>query len=142
MRSTQYSQTREAIIARHMREVIHDLRLVDVADYIAFIRCDLFANIADIVNSATELHFHPQILQFGHGGEYELDWNRPPRITLDMEFRNEGVYAYFRVLINAEGTEIDLNHIAFDQADESPERNTERLAAAFENARMRIENSK
>ncbi|WP_420960933.1 hypothetical protein [Brucella sp. IR073] len=138
MRSTQYSQTREAIIASHMREVIEDLRLVDVADYIAFIRCELFANIADIVNSATELHFQPQTLQFGHGGEYELDWNRPPRITLDMEFRNEGVYAYFRVLIDAEGAQIDLNHIAFDHADESPERNTGRLAAALENARISV----
>jgi hypothetical protein len=138
MRSTQYSTTREAIIAGHMREVIQDLRLVDVADYIAFIRCDLFANIADIVNSATELHFQPQSLQFGHGGEYELDWNRPPRITLDMEFRNQGVYAYFRVAIDAEGAEIDLNHIAFDHADESPARNTERLAAAFEDARLPV----
>ncbi|PYE87722.1 hypothetical protein [Phyllobacterium leguminum] len=138
MRSTQFSQTREAIIAGHMREVIHDLKLVDVADYIAFIRCDLFANIADIVNSATELHFSPQILQFGHGGEYELDWNRPPRITLDMEFRNEGVYAYFRVLISAEGAEINLNHIAFDQADESPALNTARLAKAFESARIPV----
>ncbi|GAB1582989.1 hypothetical protein [Phyllobacterium phragmitis] len=136
MRSTQYSLTRESIIAEHMREVIRDLRLVDVADYIAFIRCELFANIADIVNSATELHFYPQTLQFGHGGEYELDWNRLPRVTLDMEFRNRGVYAYFRVMIDAEGSQIDLNHITFDQASEKPASNTERLAAAFEDARI------
>ncbi|KXF76038.1 hypothetical protein ATN84_14020 [Paramesorhizobium deserti] len=136
MRSTQYSLTRESIIAEHMREVIRDLRLVDVADYIAFIRCELFANIADIVNSATELHFFPQTLQFGHGGEYELDWGRPPRVILDMEFRNRGVYAYFRVLIDAEGAQIDLNHITFDQASENPACNTERLAAAFEDARI------
>ncbi|RCS23959.1 hypothetical protein DUT91_11945 [Phyllobacterium salinisoli] len=136
MRSTQYSETRESIIAGHMTEVIRDLRLVDVADYIAFIRCELFANIADIVNSATELHFFPQTLHFGHGGEYELDWDRPPRIILDMEFRNMGVYAYFRLLIDAKGAQIDLNHITFDQASESPAHNTERLAAAFADARI------
>ncbi|PRD42687.1 hypothetical protein C5748_14780 [Phyllobacterium phragmitis] len=136
MRSTQYSQTRESIIAAHMSEVIRDLRLVDVADYIAFIRYELFANIADIVNSATELHYFPQTLQFGHGGEYELDWDRHPRIILDMEFRNMGVYAYFRVLIDAEGSQIDLNHITFDQASKSPTHNTERLALAFEDARI------
>ena len=60
MKRTQFSVARVGIISAHLQEVIHDLRLVDVADYIAFIRCELFGNIADIVNSATELTFYPE----------------------------------------------------------------------------------
>lgn len=136
MRSTQYSQSRETIIAEHIAEVVTDLRLVDAADYIAFIRCELFANIADIVNSATELYFYPSTLTFGQGADYRLDWNTPPTIVLDMEFRNQGVSAYFRLTLADNVFEVDLNHVAFDKADPSPDTNTERLRLALIDSRL------
>ena len=119
-----------------MTEVIHDLRLVDVADYIAFIRCELFGNIADIVNSATELTFYPDTLTFGLGGEYVLDWNTAPKVMLDLEFSNMGVNAYFRLTLSSESTEIDLHHLRFAETGHSPAQNTALLDQAFENARL------
>ena len=136
MKKTQYSAARVAIISSHLAEVVHDLRLVDVADYIAFIRCELFGNIADIVNSATELTFYPDTLTFGLGGEYTLDWNTVPRVMLDLEFKNMGVDAYFRLTLAADSSEIDLHHVRFDESGRSPADNTALLAAAFENARL------
>ncbi len=136
MKKTQYSAARVEIISGHLTEVIDDLRLVDVADYIAFIRCELFGNIADIVNSATELTFYPDTLTFGLGGEYTLDWNSAPSIMLDLEFKNMGVNAYFRLTLTADSSEIDLHHVRFAEAGRSPADNTALLAAAFENARL------
>lgn len=136
MKSLQFSNEREAIIAGHLREIATDLRLVDPADYIAFIRCELFANIADIVSSATELYFTPGTLELGHGGEYRCDWQSPPAIVLDMEFRHQGVYAYFRLTLADGAAGVELNHIAFENADEDPVRNTARLARAFDMARL------
>ncbi len=136
MKRTQYSVARVEIISTHLTEVIHDLRLVDVADYIAFIRCELFGNIADIVNSATELTFYPDTLTFGLGGEYTLDWNSTPKVMLDLEFSNMGVNAYFRLTLLADTTEIDLHHVRFSETGKSPADNTALLAAAFDNARL------
>ena len=114
MKRTQYSVARVEIISAHLQKVIHDLCLVDVADYIAFIRCELFGNIADIVNSATELNFYPNTLTFGLGGEYMLDWNSTPKVMLDLEFSNMGVNAYFRLTLSSDSTEIDLHHVGAD----------------------------
>jgi hypothetical protein len=136
MKRTQYSVARVEIISEHLVEVIKDLRLVDVADYIAFIRCELFGNIADIVNSATELTFYPNMLTFGLGGEYTLDWNSSPKVMLDLEFSNLGVNAYFRLTLAADSTEIDLHHLRFADTGRSPADNTALLAAAFEDARL------
>jgi hypothetical protein len=136
MKRTQYSVARVEIISAHLQEVIHDLRLVDVADYIAFIRCELFGNIADIVNSATELTFYPNTLTFGLGGEYILDWNSTPKVMLDLEFSNMGVNAYFRLTLSSDSSEIDLHHVRFTETGKSPADNTALLAAAFDNARL------
>lgn len=136
MKSLQFSNEREAIIAENLHEVVTELRLVDPADYIAFIRCELFANIADVVNSATELYFFPGTLELGHGGDYRCDWQSPPSIVLDMEFRNQGVYAYFRLILADKTAGVELNHIAFENADEDPARNTLRLRNAFSAARL------
>lgn len=136
MRSLQFSTERETIIADNLCEVVADLRLVDPADYIAFIRCELFANVADIVNSATELHFVPGTLGLGHGGDFRCDWQSPPSVTLDMEFRNKGVYAYFRVTLTDKTAAVELNHITFDGPNEDPACNTARLAEAFQDARL------
>ncbi|MBA8879784.1 hypothetical protein [Phyllobacterium myrsinacearum] len=136
MKRTQYSVARVDIISSHLTEVIQDLRLVDVADYIAFVRCELFGNIADIVNSATELTFYPETLTFGLGGEYALDWNTPPKVMLDLEFSNMGVNAYFRLTLSSESTEIDLHHVRFAETGHTPAENTALLAQAFENARL------
>lgn len=134
----QFSNEREAILARNISEVVAELRLVDPADYIAFIRCELFANIADIVHSATELYFYPGTLGLGHGGEFECDWYTAPTVTLDMEFRNKGVYAYFRLTLSGKTASVELNHIVFDNPDEDPARNTARLAEAVDDARLSL----
>ena len=49
--------------------------MVDVADYIAFIRLEHFACLSDLVDSAAELFFMPGTLRLGHGGEAHVDWS-------------------------------------------------------------------
>lgn len=136
MKSLQFSNEREAIIAENIREVVAELRLVDPADYIAFIRCELFANIADIVSSATELYFFPGTLELGHGGEFHCDWFTNPSIVLDMEFRNKGVYAYFRLTLSGKTASVELSHIVFENPDDDPAQNTTRLIDAIDGARL------
>ncbi|MGH6761679.1 MAG: hypothetical protein ACRECW_08875 [Phyllobacterium sp.] len=135
MRSMEYSAAREAIIAAHLEPVIKELLLVDPADYIAFIRCELLANIADIVQSAAELHFMPGVLRFGHGGDYKLGWLSSPEVALDLEFQNMGVHAYFRIVFAADAVRLNLHHISFERPDSDPDNNTSLFSNAFEQAR-------
>ena len=46
----QHSSAREVIIANALSEVVSELRLVDLADYVAFIRLEHFDCLADIVD--------------------------------------------------------------------------------------------
>src|ERR1700738_5415083 len=86
--------------------VAAELRLVDVADFIAYIHAEKFANIQDIVNSSVELFFKPGTLSFGWGAEFELDWNSLPVITLDMEFRHRSVWLVFKLVLRALQTKV------------------------------------
>ena len=58
-----HAKSREIIVANAIEQVVGELRLVDVADYIAFIRLEHFACLSDMVDSAAELFFMPGTLQ-------------------------------------------------------------------------------
>jgi hypothetical protein len=136
MKSSHFSSEREAIVFQNVREMAKDLRYVDAADYVAFVRCERLGNIADIVNSAAELFFYPETMRFGHGGEVELGWNAPPKVTLDLEFNNLGVKVYFQLTLSGETAQVGLRHLSFSDPKPNALENTQLLAAAFANARI------
>jgi len=129
--------SREVIIARSIEQVVVELRLIDVADYIAFIRLEHFACLSDLVDSASELFFMPGTLRLGHGGEAHVDWSGSPRIVLDLELRPRGVTVYFQLTLTEHEAGVVLNYVSFEQPHEDPATNTDFLAAALEAARLR-----
>ncbi|HEY4192739.1 MAG TPA: hypothetical protein VGM46_08835 [Mesorhizobium sp.] len=132
-----HASTREIIVAGAIEQVVQELRLVDVADYIAFIRLEHFACLSDLVDSAAELFFLPGTLRLGHGGEAHVDWGSSPRIELDLELRPKGATVYFRLTLSEHGASVVVNYVSFEEPDEDPSRNTALLEAAIEQARMR-----
>jgi len=131
------SSAREIIVAQAIQEVVSELRMVDVADYIAFIRLERYANLADIVESAAELYFLPGTLRFGHGGDINVDWSVEPAITLDMELRPRGATVYFSLCLAALKASVEVRYVAFDEPSADPIDNTRHLAAALEQSRIR-----
>ena len=97
-----HAASRETIVAEAIKEVVGELRLVDVADYIAFIRLEHFSTVSDIVDSAAELFFMPGTLKLGHGGEAHVGWAAAPRIVLDLELRPVGATVYFALSLEDE----------------------------------------
>ncbi|RJG44108.1 hypothetical protein [Mesorhizobium sp. DCY119] len=132
-----HASTREIIVANSIQEVVSELRLVDVADYIAFIRLEQFGCISDIVDSAAELFFMPGTLRLGHGGEAHVGWSENPRIVLDLELRPAGATVYFALTLTALHASVEVNYVAFDMADEDPDKNTAFLEASLEQSRIR-----
>lgn len=132
-----FSAAREVIVADAIREVVSELRMVDVGDYVAYIRLERFASVADLVNSAAELFFIPGTLALGHGGEAILSWADAPRIVLDLELRPKGAMVYFTLTLSAEHAEVRVNYVAFDSPSPDPLENNRLLENALEDARIR-----
>lgn len=132
-----HADTREIIVAEAIEQVVRELRLVDVADYIAFIRLEHFACLSDLVDSAAELFFLPGTLRLGHGGEAHVEWSGSPRIVLDLELRPPGATVYFQLTLSEHEAAVVVNYVAFEAPDEDPARNTALLRAALERARIR-----
>ena len=63
-----YTCDREKALADGIKEVASELRLIDAADFVAFIRTEQFANIGNLVSSSTELYFKPDTIKFGLSG--------------------------------------------------------------------------
>ena len=132
-----HAASREVVVAEAIKDLVGELRLVDVADYIAFIRLEHFATVSDIVDSAAELFFMPGTLKLGHGGEAHVGWTETPRIVLDLELRPAGATVYFALSLDALTASVEVNYVAFDKPDADPKHNTAFLEAALEKARIR-----
>ncbi|TGS18938.1 hypothetical protein EN852_000995 [Mesorhizobium sp. M2E.F.Ca.ET.209.01.1.1] len=132
-----HANSRELIVASAIEPVVGELRLIDVADYIAFIRLEHFACLSDLVDSAAELYFRPGTLRLGHGGEAHVDWSGSPRIVLDLELRPRGVTVYFQLTLTERGPSVVVNYVSFEKPGETPEHNTALLEGAVEEARIR-----
>lgn len=136
MKQDDTHEIHEIMIAKQVARIVPELTLVDPADFIAYIHDEHFANIIDIIDAATELHFYPHTMRFGNGGSYELTWDTPPTITLDMEFSNDGVSAYFQLIMSPEGFGVELDNVVFENPQDD-EADTRQLMDALNNARLR-----
>ena len=132
MQRQQHTVERERLIADAIGPLVHELRLVDVQNYIAFMTLELFANVADIVASAAERYFAPGFIQLGNGGSVEMDWNTAPIIVLDLVMRPAGAKVYFSARLGAETAEVRLDYLSFDSASNDATANTAFLRRAIE----------
>ena len=134
MKKCPFSQKREAILAEAISPVAAELRLLDAADLISLIRFERHGNLADLVASAAELYFLPGTVNFGHGGDFRLDWDTHPSITIDLEIKPRGVTIYAQLALEADQAGIAINHIAFQNPSEDPEENTTFLVESLREA--------
>lgn len=131
------SREHEIIVANAISEVVAELRLVDVGDYLAFLRFEQYGAIADLVDSAAELYFMPGALRLGNGGEAVVGWGEVPKIKLDLELRLSGAVVYFTLTLEDEGAGIDLNYVDFDHPPSDQGDSTPAFVAMIEDARIR-----
>lgn len=130
------SYAREKLLGDSIRCVAADLRLIDIPDLIAYLRTSQVASVGALVQASVELSFKPDTLMFAYSGDVYLDWDRPPRISFDMEFHHEAVHVYFRLMLEAQQAGVEITYISFDGHGQGPDQNTVRLRNALESARL------
>jgi hypothetical protein len=126
----------EKIIADAIVEVATELRLADASELMVLIRNNQDANIADLVNSSTELYFKPGALKYALSAGCNVGWDSAPTIALDMEFRRQSVCVFFRLLLGRSKAGVDILDIIFDEKGLDQKSKTQRLAEAVADARL------
>lgn len=107
----------ERLLADAMVDVATELRLADLAELAQLIRTDQEANIADLVNSSSELFFKPGSLRYGLAARCELGWNTTPTVRLDMEFHHDSVTVFFHLTIGRARAGVEVIDILIDDDD-------------------------
>lgn len=127
---------REQIIADALVDVASELRLTDAAELIHMIRSDQAANIADLVNSSTELFFKSGTLRYALSASFKAPWDATPIVSIDMEFRHAMVSAFFRLTIGWRRAGVEIIDILFDEQGLDDRVKAERLFEALTSARI------
>ncbi|MEL6089623.1 MULTISPECIES: hypothetical protein [Bartonella] len=135
MKKNYITEIREMFLAKQVAQFIPELRLIEVGDFIACIHTERFNHLSELIESATELRFYPNTMRFARNASYELDWNTTPKILLHMEFSNEGVQAFFQLIMSSEEFGVELDKCIFKNPSDE-ETNTSNLMNALNNARI------
>ena len=98
---------------------------------------DHAANIADLVNSSTELFFKSGTLRYALSASFTAPWDATPIVEIDMEFRHAPVCAFFRLKIGQRRAGVEIIDILFDEQGLDEWAKAERLSAALDSARLR-----
>jgi hypothetical protein len=128
---------RERILADAMVDVATELRLADLAEFVLMIRRDQEANIADLVNSSSELFFKSGALKYALSAWCDLRWESNPTVRLDMEFRHAAVTVFFRLTIGRARAAVEVVDVLFEgEGSRGEASENERLCAAIADARL------
>jgi hypothetical protein len=119
-----------------MIDVATELRLTDLNELIMMIGTGQSANIADLVDSSTELYFRRGSLRYALHAECSVRWQVTPVVKFDVEFRHEHVCAFFRLVIGENQAGIEIQDVLFDESGLAPGQRYERLVAALDDARL------
>ena len=128
----------ERILAQGLREVAAELRLVDAADLVAFIRTGKFGSLRSLVSAATEMYFLPGMMSLRNSGNVTLGWTGEPSIALDMNFRHPAVEVHFQLVLEPRQAGVEIEYISFSHKSAGPRENAQRLEAAIANARFQM----
>jgi hypothetical protein len=126
----------EEIIANAIVDVASELRLADASDLVEMIRTNQAANIADLVNSSTELFFKSGTLRYALSAGSSVRWDSTPIVEFDMEFRHAEVCAFFRLMIGRRRAAVEIVDVLFDEERLDESEKSARLLAAFASARV------
>ena len=108
----------EPHVAAAIASLAAELRLVDISDYIAYLRMEQFGCIADIVREASELYFTPGFVEFGMDGEASADWGIAPEVTLMLVINSARATAHVALKLCTDHAEVKLGYVNFDSAVE------------------------
>ncbi len=120
-------QQLESEIAQAIKPVLCELRLVDVVDYIEYIRSEKHQNIADIFISSSEQYFAPGFLSYREAGSMTVTWKQAPTIRLEASISTP--IAAYRFAVHLQDETAFVEMLAIDRSVDSQCEDLDELAA-------------
>jgi len=127
---------RERVLGENIRALAADLRLIDLADLVAYLKTSQIASVGALVQASIELSFKPGTLAFAYNGDVHLEWGGRTEVALDMEFHHDSVCVHFRLILETQRAGVEIFCISFDECGRSPDENTHLLKRALQSARI------
>ena len=131
-----YTHAFEHVIADGLTHVASELRLVELPEILTLIRSGQNINIADIVNSSSELHFVSGTLSYARHADYAVQWDGSPAISIDLEFRHPPVQIFFRLHIGRQKAAVEILHERFECEEQDEGERLRLLSEAMARARL------
>ena len=103
----------EPYVAKAISGLAAELRLVDIADYIAYLRMERYGCVADIVRDSADLYFTPGYIEFAMDGESSAEWGTAPEVTLMLLINSACAKAHIALRLCEHHAEIKLGYINF-----------------------------
>ena len=124
------------LLAESLKGVADDLRTIDLADIVSYIRFGSYATIEDLLQSSTELFFKQGVLSFAWTAGVEMAWGELPTVTVGMEFHHRSVSVFFDLSLRACDESVTVCGILFDEPVRESCEKVARLCEAIEEARL------
>jgi len=126
----------ESKLADALVDVATEIRLTDPCELIGLIRGERTANLADLVNSSTELFFKAGTVRYGLFAVCRVNWNEAPEFGLSMEFHHLDITAFFQLLIGRRRAGVELVDVQFGDETLVDSERLSRLAGAIRDAKL------
>lgn len=106
----------ESFVARALSRLAAELRLVDIGDYIAYLRMERYSCVADIVHNAADFYFTPGFVEFAMDGETTADWGRSPEVTLRLVINSARGIAHVAMRLCDHHAEVKLDFVDYHES--------------------------
>lgn len=111
----------EPIVADALTGFIQEIRLIELADFVAYLRLERHSQLADLVSAAAEMYFAPQFLELGDGSYATLDWSEQASVYLNLVMQTAGASIYLTLTLEDERANVAINYIAYHVSCTEPE---------------------
>ena len=130
---------RERILAQACSKLASDLRMIDPLSYGNFFHLSQSPGVYEDICRLVQANFPSGGMQFSCSGDALVTWSGNPVVAIDLEFSDDSLHVFFRLVLNGDKTAVELHHIAFHAGETPeeprPEENNLRLADALDAAR-------
>lgn len=127
----------EPFLANAISSLAAELRLVDISDYIAYLRMEQYGCVADIVRDAADLYFTPGFVEFGMDGEASAEWGAAPEVTLMLVINSARATTHVALKLCEHHAEIRLGFVNFSAELETRHDRVDLLVQDIDENRMR-----
>ena len=98
--------------------LVSELRMIDLVTFIDHVVNGREATIAEIVETAAELHFTPGFIAYEGYAEVRADWSGAPSVSLGVRLTSACCVARARVTMWPKGATIELQDISTEGCDD------------------------